>query len=67
MVPIIPAKGPRTPSYSQLSTSGLLGIIGIKHLRQGDFLLEKLKVYTCPSNLLIAPDIKIFFFQSNNH
>ena len=32
-------------SYSQLSMSRLVaGTLGIKHLRQGDFFLEKLKV-----------------------
>ena len=48
------------PSNSQLSASGLPGILGIKHLRHGDFNIEKLNVYTCPSNLLIAPVTKNF-------
>ena len=40
----MPPKVPRTPSYSQLSISALVGALGMKHLRHGDFFLEKLKV-----------------------
>ena len=29
-------------NHSQLSTLGFLGILGIKHLRQGDFFVDKL-------------------------
>ena len=41
MHPTIPARGPKTPSYSQLF-SVLLGIFGIKHLKQGEKLNEEI-------------------------
>ena len=44
MLPIMPPRVPKTPSNSQLSISWVSWHIGIKHLRQGDFFLEKLKV-----------------------
>ena len=49
----MPAKGPSTPSYSQLSMSGLSGTLGIKHLKQGDFFFEKL------NDELLVPQIEI--------
>ena len=45
IVPIIPARVDKTPSLCQ-SIMSVLGISGIKHLRQGELFFLKLKTKT---------------------